>query len=319
VTRVVANNGLGSYSPVVIGSGGGAVNRTVALTSNQANVVINVVDISGYKTGITNVTITVDSGVYIYSTNKTSPVILIYGANSGDTVTLINNGKIIGYGGNGGLLVSRQCGGCSNPPYIDYVPENGFTAVSTLSNLTITNNGYISGGGGGGGSANVSYYSVGGGGGAGGGTGNPYSGTRTPVGTKGADGVGFDIGTDQCWQYVSGGNGGFIIDTPTGGAANGGPINGNANGAGGNAGGAGSTAAAVGGTSTNPGGGTGNASAVTGTNDTIAGGGGGFGGAGATGVGASNQVGGVGGYAVNKNGKTVTIAGSGTVYGTVVA
>jgi len=321
VTRVVADNGLGSYSPVVIGSGGGGrVDIPVVISANQPNVQVDVVALAGYRTGVSNITITVNAGVYIYATNKTSPAILIYGTNPGDTVTLINNGKIIGYGGNGGLLVSRQCGGCGSPPYIDYVPENGFTAVSTLSNLTITNNGYIGGGGGGGGAGNFSYYSPSGGGGAGGGTGNPYSGTRTPVGTKGANGVEFDIGYCQCWQYPIGGNGGFIIDNPTGGASNG-IFAGNASGEGGNAGGAGSSISS-GAFITNPGGGTGNAGAVSGSGYAIGGGGGGFGGAGATGFGGggySSQVGGVGGYAVNKNGKTVTITGSGPVYGTVVA
>jgi len=319
VTNVVANNGLGSYSPVVIGSGGN-INKTVALTSNQANVVINVVDINGYKTGITNVTITVNAGVYIYSTNQTSPAIFIYGANPGDTVKLINNGNIVGYGGNGGsITAATQC-----DPQYTISAKNGYTAISTLSNLSIVNNGYIGGGGGGGGASRTSggYNSYLGGGGAGGGTGNPFQTRTISFSAPGPNGYFYGVGSCCCFRYYTGGDGGYIITNPVGGSL--GTISGYADypGIGGYAGGSGAAA----GTGSifipgNDGGGTGNAPTSTTLATSQGGGGGGFGGSGAAGYYYSIviQVGAAGGYAITKNGKTVTITGSGAIYGTVVS
>jgi hypothetical protein len=319
VTKVVADNGLGSYSPVVIGSGGGAANVPLVISANQANLRINVVDIAGYKTGISNITITVNAGVNVYSTSPTIPALSIYGENPGDTVTLVNNGNIMGYGGNGGII--RYTG--SSPTTQAAVA--GFTALSSLSNLTIVNNGNIGGGGGGGGATRDGFN---GGGGAGGGTGNPDLGIRyISFSSPGPNGeiVNYPEGCCCNFQYYGGGNGGYIISTPTGGSiGTTSSLNYVYVGVGGNAGGSGSLASGgaifVPG---NDGGGTGNAPIPNNqVGPNIAGGGGGFGGSGSAGYSNETstpfirQVGAVGGYAINKNGKTVTVSGSGNIYGT---
>jgi len=312
VTKVVANNGLGSYSPVVVGSGGPA-NPTLTISANQANVGINVVDIVGYKTGISNITITVNAGVNVYSTVSTTPSLFIFGANPGDTVTLVNNGNIIGYGGNGGLL--QDGGGPATQAAVA-----GFTALSVFSNITVVNNGNIGGGGGGGGASRDRFI---GGGGAGGGTGNPDLGNRSiSFSSPGPNGqeVNYPVGCCCNFQYYGGGSGGYIISTPTGGSL--GTISSASVGVGGNAGGSGSASGGISYTPGNDGGGTGNAPIPNNqVGPSIAGGGGGFGGSGSAGY--SNdpapfirQVGAVGGYSITKNGKTVTVSGSGNIYGT---
>jgi hypothetical protein len=321
VTNVVANNGLGSYSPVVIGSGGGSASPTLTISANQANVQVDVVALAGYKTGISNITITVNAGVNVYSTSLTAPALVIYGANTGDTVTLINNGNIIGYGGNGGFLGSAGSG----LPYT-FPAIAGGPALSTLSNVTVVNNGNIGGGGGGGGGGFLVFNgpSFGGGGGAGGGTGNPYINTRTISFTNpGPNGrpSGFDS-CCSCQTYYGGGDGGYIIATPTGGTLGTLTPGFNVLGIGGNAGGSGAASERSSSSSYTPGnngGGTSNAPVpTTQANTRTGGGGGGFGGSGASGYNSNAvvQVGQVGGYAIVKNGKTVTVSGSGNVYGT---
>ena len=80
-------------------------------------------------------TLTIPSGTYIWSNSTSTPALTI----DLDNVTIINNGYIIGKGGNGG----HESAGTAGGPAIRV----------TGSNVTITNNSgaYIAGGGGGGG------------------------------------------------------------------------------------------------------------------------------------------------------------------------
>jgi hypothetical protein len=323
VTRVVANNGLGSYSPVVVGSGG-APSLTVTLSANQANVVINVIEIAGYKTSISNITIIVNAGVNIYSTVSTLPALFIYGANPGDTVTLINNGNIIGYGGNGGFAAIPGGGSFGEVR----IPEAGGPAISTRSDIIVVNNGSIGGGGGGGGGAfdngglGLGEGSVGGGGGAGGGYGSSryLFGPGRTISFTNPGPNGLYLNYDPCcssYQMWGGGDGGYIIPTPTGGTL--GTVTGSVVGIGANAGGSGAVINTGTYTPGNDGGGTGSAPTPNITSVIIGGGGGGFGGTGANGYLNSSfaQFGAVGGFAIVKNGKTVVIAsGASQIYGT---
>ena len=61
-------------------------------TTSQANYGISMSSLSGYVAGKTDLTITINSGVYIYSTSTSSAALTISGGTAGDTVTLINNG-----------------------------------------------------------------------------------------------------------------------------------------------------------------------------------------------------------------------------------
>jgi hypothetical protein len=266
-----------------------AVNRITAYitySSNQQQITVNPTTASGYVAGITDIIIQVNSGVYVWSDSLSTPAITINGGlSAGDTLTLVNNGFIMGKGGTGGrgTLTAGESGG---------------PAMSLSTSLQITNNSYIGGGGGGG--------TQGGGGGAGGGDGGISFTTDFNLrGRGGSPGNSGTAGGGEC-----GGGGGRIMPG-VGGAGTGGA--GQGGGAGGGGGGTGSAAGSGG-----NGGSEGNAGNA-GSGSSWGGGGGGWGAAGRTGYyyGFGVPAGGSGGKAINLNGYAVTWIVNGTVYGAV--
>lgn len=150
-------------------------------------------------------TFEIPSDWWIFSDNTSNPAILVDIA-----CTIINNGKIIGKGGNGG---SGSAGG-----RIGYAA--GHAVSITATGVTITNNSgaYIAGGGGGG-------AGTAGGGGAGGGNGSvgpinsPAGGTGGVVNASGGNGTGANAGNGG----TAGGTGGGYTQNPyTGGGGGGG-------------------------------------------------------------------------------------------------
>ena len=122
------------------------------ISTNQRELNLRTWALANGWNGSSAATITIASGVYIWSDN-TSVAGLTTGTFSGG-LTIINNGYIIGKGGAGG-------------------GSAGGAAISLGVNTTITNNsGAFIAGGGGGGASNFS----GGGGGAGGGAGGVGTG-----------------------------------------------------------------------------------------------------------------------------------------------
>lgn len=280
---------------------------SVTYASNTANASLNLSGISGYIAGVSDITITVNSGVYLYATSTGNAGLGLTGGTTGDTLTIVNNGFIIGQGGAGG--------GVSN-----VAPTAGGPALSLSLSATINNtNGsaYIAGGGGGGADG---FGSSGGGGGAGGGAGG--------AGEEGAGGAGGGVG-------ASGANAGAATaNNPAGGGGAGGGgsgIGSNAKGtvkyeAGGGGGGrilpgsGGSAGSGSSGSYRHNGGAGGSANGNGGNSSLInAGGGGGGGGWGATGGSTSSRGGAGGGRAVQLNGRSVTwVSGNTTrVYGAV--
>jgi hypothetical protein len=151
-------------------------------TTSTANAALNVASLPSYIPGLTCVTVTVNPGVYLYSTAVGNYGLYLFGATTGDNVTLINNGFIAGKGGDGGSR-NNGAGPLSGSP--------GGRALVIGQNTTINNVGYIGGGGGGGAGMNGGSFSkigtvrsFGGGGGAGGGNGGMGNG-RAPVPTPG--------------------------------------------------------------------------------------------------------------------------------------
>ena len=151
-------------------------------------------------------TITIPSGVTVFSTNTNIPAFRVPDLPSGSQVSLTNSGRIQGKGGNGGFIVSPS----------DTRPgQDGGLAFEVLSPVNVTNFGNISGGGGGGGPAILSnrfsteIFSAGGGAGAG-----NASGGVAPEGDDGQDST-----------LTGAGNGGFESGTftvdPAGGGADG--------------------------------------------------------------------------------------------------
>ena len=213
------------------------VSISYTFTSNATNASLNITSIGGYTAGTTDVTVTVNSGVYLYSTSTGTAGLALTGGTSGDTLTLVNNGYIMGQGGNGGgTSWPNGSSGCS-----------GGTALSLGYCITINNtNGsaYIGGGGGGGGGSSgvscvgkfLTLYYVGGagGGGAGGGAGGTVllnvpcctGGTSFVGGTGGSPGSSgsnsyYTAGCDPSGAGSGGGAGGAGYSVQVGGGGGG--------------------------------------------------------------------------------------------------
>jgi hypothetical protein len=178
-----------------------------------------------YVAGNTDLILTINNGAFVGATSTGVYALTVSSAfNAGDTVTIINNGVIIGAGGNGGAggIGNGVNGGGGG---------GGGNALAINRPTRITNNNLIAGGGGGGGGgrggkSGITTYQGGGGGGgagynagsgaasgggsgsvvAGGGGGNPAGGTSTggAGGGRGASG-----GTSGGGS--GGGAGGFYV------------------------------------------------------------------------------------------------------------
>jgi len=190
------------------------------ISSNQTNANLATLATNAGWNGQVKVIATIGSGIYISSNSTGTPALTVNGSFP-TGVELINNGFIVGMGGNGGN------GGYGNPG--DHAsgtyPSSGAgggLALSVSSAITITNNGTIGGGGGGGGGAQGRYLSfnyygqaiaVGGGGGGGrtgttnssGGYGGNYGSAGTTAG-GGAGGAGNQVYGGG--MYAVGGTGG---------------------------------------------------------------------------------------------------------------
>lgn len=147
-------------------SGAGA-SRLIIIDTSVNNVNLRTIHDSLYTDpdADTEVTCIIESGVVIGSTSISVPAFDVGTWPSGATVTITNNGRIQGKGGNGG----------KGPPTVSTAQAGG-TAFYTRYAVDLTNNGEIYGGGGGGGRGqtinvgeepNVILIGASGGGGAG--------------------------------------------------------------------------------------------------------------------------------------------------------
>ena len=311
--------------------------------ANMKNASLYFVSFVGYIQGKTDLIVTINPGVYLYgdriayniNDGSSSPPVYvggglnILGASDGDTLTIINNGFIVGGGGNGGILSFLS-------PTPDISPGgSGGPALCVSCPVIIDNTNptaYIAGGGGGGGG---SLCCGGGGAGSGDGTGvncgsggyyERYDGSILLGGSSGGFGKsGGDGKTEVTYAFNNfhseantGGGGGMILPGVGGGHVYDGAgckaLGGGAGGGGGSLGGPVSGAAistpGVGGSANNPGGnGIGN-----GLGSDAGGGGGGWG---AQGGSSSyyyhsqlSSPGGSGGNAIILNGQSVTFINS---------
>jgi len=269
---------------------------------------------------VLNATVTVNAGIYVWSDSTATAGFDTGSIPVGSTIIIINNGYIIGKGGNG---VYRANG------------TDGGPAMNISYPVSITNNSYIAGGGGGGGSTggvNVNYYIASGGGGAGGGEG----GSGIEAGTGGAGGTPGQAGTAGVYYtatnigWCGGGGGGRILPGVGGPATvitSGFGTTRKEGAPGGGAGGAGGVGNLVG--SSSPGGAGGSANnpgtpgifTGAGIGFIAGGGGGGWGASGGNSAGNLTGVNytsaGAGGKAVNLNGNTVTWIATGTRWGAI--
>jgi hypothetical protein len=307
-----------SSGAISMSQGYGKSNRvsvTVTLAANTTDYTLGTAQIPGYQAGTTDVTLVVNSGVYVYSTNTANAGLTVAALAVGDTVSIVNNGFILGMGGNGAntLDVTFQAFPQAGAP--------GGPAISLGVAVSITNNSYIAGGGGGG---------AAGWGGGGGGAGGGSSGTAdangfitlvAPGGGPGASGANGNNTTLYDITVGSGGGGGRILPG-TGGAA--GTLGGG--GQGGGAGGGGGDAFydyiyGAADFQSSAGGSAGNAATTVGGGAEVGGGagGGGWGAKGGDNFSDYNYsaAGGAGGQSVQLNGYTVTWNATGTIYGAI--
>lgn len=177
-----------------------------------------------YDPGKSDITLTIAAPAVVYSSSTGSSSLVVPSAfNPADTVTIVNNGVILGRGGNGGN---------GNRGYDNVGGTNGSSggpALSVSRPTSINNVNRIAGGGGGGGGGAGAYYpgdpspsSLGGGGG-GGGIGNGSGGAGgpsfyTPVSPNNIPGDPGNAGT-----LTSAGTGGSGHASPAYGNGNGGP------------------------------------------------------------------------------------------------
>lgn len=179
-------------------------NITISASTTDYNLRTELVAL-GYG-GISKVavTVTINAGVTIGSTSPSNPAFDVDGGTAypaGSTVTLINNGDIIGRGGNGGA-------GGNSPNNAGARGSSGGTCIKTLSAITITNNGNIfAGSGGGGGGAADTTNGGGGGGGGGDGFGSAAGGAGGTGTNAGAAGIASDAVTNPGGGGAGGGGG----------------------------------------------------------------------------------------------------------------
>ena len=181
-----------------------AVNYTISSNTDAGIDLKAIADANGYSAGITDVYLTIESGVYVGSpSDGSSYAITADGFATGDIVNIENNGYILGAGGDGGR--GGVCCATQAP-----AGNDGGRGIYTTIATNITNFGTIAGGGGGGGGGGCCKSHGGnltGCGASGGGAGAGYAFGSGGAGTSGINGTG-----------SNGTSGGFIT------AGSGGPI-----------------------------------------------------------------------------------------------
>jgi len=283
---------------------------TYTFSENAQEVDLNTVTTAAGWNGSDPITVVVNSDVTISSDDTSVAALTISSAFNG-LLTITNNGKIHGRGGNG----STGTGGDGGDAI-----SNGATGVT----LTNASGAFIAGGGGGGGGGlDSNLQSWAGGGGAGGG-----QGAASQIGSSGNGGTVLQLGTfvhptsNLTVPYMYGGGGGSYSSGGTRGADGLGlPGTGNANGGG--SGAAGGAGRGYGNSVSGAGGGLYGNSFTTmtgglgGSGGQAGGGGGGWGASGGSGSGTSGSgSGGAGGAAISGT-AIATYTNNGTVYGSV--
>ena len=112
------------------------------MTINSDTNNYNIYNALGYPTSPVHIKLIINPGVVVGSTSTSQPALTTGNLPVGSSVTIINNGSIVGKGGDGGKGKTLANG----------LPgKNGGSAFEAKVQTTIENNSIIKGGGGGGG------------------------------------------------------------------------------------------------------------------------------------------------------------------------
>lgn len=185
------------------GNAGGPVEIALTISGDTHNYNIFANRGSEYEAGNSIITLTINSGIYVGSTSTGTPGLTIpTDFDAGDQINIINNGFIVGAGGNGGA------GGQTSGHQVGLSGGAGGPAILASRAVTITNNGTVGGGGGGGGGGGykqycTSYY------------GSFCTGYGVSNGGAGGGGAGYNAGSGG--SKTSGGGGGSSSGNGSGG------------------------------------------------------------------------------------------------------
>ena len=131
-------------------------NQTISTNTTNYNLKSAAIAAGWNQTSALNATVTINSGVFVYSTS-TGSYAFDTGSTfpSGTTLALINNGTIIGKGGDGGAGGggTAHTGDGTNPAPGSVGGNGGSAGPAFIAQyaINVTNNSIINGGGGGGG------------------------------------------------------------------------------------------------------------------------------------------------------------------------
>jgi hypothetical protein len=212
--RTLAGVPSGAISMQNLQNKSNRVTASATIAANTSNYTLNTAKAPGYSSGKTDMTLTINSGVFVSSSSTGSYALTVDTSwAAGDTVTIVNNGTIIGRGGNGG---QNDSGSSNNQPGSAAGPALLVSRAITLNNLN-----RIAGGGGGGGGGAFQFFSFpeatpqANGGSGGGGIGGSSAGTQVGSGNQGSPGTLTSAGTGGAGIAFypggvsgSGGNGG---------------------------------------------------------------------------------------------------------------
>lgn len=180
-----------------------AVTINLTISVNTAN--YNIRTAAGSPAGVATVTVTVNSGIYVYgSTTGVFAMDTGTGWTAGSTISVVNNGLIVGCGGAGGAGATVP-NATNNSFGAAVAGGTGGTALRSQYAVAVTNNGTVAGGGGGGGGGGAEKNNTNGkgtavngfpGAGGGGGRGGPSTGGAgsSPVGCANSTAAGSGTG-----------------------------------------------------------------------------------------------------------------------------
>lgn len=103
------NSNISTSGSISIGNFYGATSRiavNITIGSNTQNFDVYSNKGGSYVSGISDIIVTISSGIIVGSSSTSSYAMIISGFTTGDTVTIINNGYIVGMGGTGGGGIS---------------------------------------------------------------------------------------------------------------------------------------------------------------------------------------------------------------------